>query len=268
MKAYVASSVICLLSFASAPAQEFRASIAGHVTDPSGASVPQAKVVATNNATKLASSAVTDNSGSYTIPLLQPGLYRVTFSAAGFKVFARENVSLEIGQVAGMDVKLEVGDATQTVEVTGATEMLDTQTGNRAGLIDAKNVQDLPLNSGWNPFMLGLTASGVTYRGASIWQRPFDNGAIADWVLCRCASIEFEDKGREMTRVLIGMTGGLFGFDPDAGAAPCTLLAGLQAMALAPDPGWPARVLICFPERAFHIRPRRFGRPAKRPLKP
>ncbi|HEX3879090.1 MAG TPA: carboxypeptidase-like regulatory domain-containing protein, partial [Bryobacteraceae bacterium] len=183
MKAYVAFSVICLLSSVSASAQEFRASIAGHVTDPSGASVPQAKVLATNIATKQSSSAVTDNSGSYTIPLLQPGIYRVTFTAAGFKVIARDNVSLEIGQVAGMDVKLEVGEATQTVEVSGATEMLDTQTGNRAGLIDAKNVQDLPLNSGRNPFMLGLTASGVTYRGASIWQRPFDNGAIADWVV-------------------------------------------------------------------------------------
>ncbi len=72
---------------------------------------------------------------------------------------------------------------TQSVEVTGEAALLETQTGNRSGLIDTKEVAELPLNSGRNPFMLGLTSSGVTFRGASIWQRPFDNGAIADWVV-------------------------------------------------------------------------------------
>src|SRR6185437_11762938 len=72
---------------------------------------------------------------------------------------------------------------TEKVEVTGEAALLDTQSGNRSGLIDARQVADLPLNSGRNPFMLGLAASGVTFRGASIWQRPFDNGAIADWVV-------------------------------------------------------------------------------------
>jgi len=72
---------------------------------------------------------------------------------------------------------------TQTVVVTGEAALLETQTANRSGLIDTKEVAELPLNSGRNPFMLGLTASGVTFRGASIWQRPFDNGAIADWVV-------------------------------------------------------------------------------------
>ncbi len=184
MKVTVAYSVICLLSFGSfAYAQEFRASIAGHVTDSSGASVPQAKVQATNIATKEVTSATTDSSGGYTIPLLQPGIYKLTYSATGFKQYVRENISLQISQAAGIDVKLEVGALTETVEVNGEAAMLDTQSGSRSGLIDTKEVSDLPLNSGRNPFMLGLTASGVTYRGASIWQRPFDNGAIADWVV-------------------------------------------------------------------------------------
>jgi len=182
LKANVVSSVICLLSLGSfAFAQEFRASIAGHVKDSTGATVPQAKVQATNHATKETSSAVTDSSGSYTIPLLQPGIYKITIQAPGFKQYVRDNISLEITQTAGIDAKLELGDVTQTVEVSAEAAMLDTQTANRNGLIDSKEVAELPLNSGRNPFMLGLTASGVTFRGASIWQRPFDNGAIAQW---------------------------------------------------------------------------------------
>ena len=61
--------------------------------------------------------------------------------------------------------------------------MLETETASRSGLVDTKEVADLPLSSGRNPFTLGITSSGVTFRGASIWQRPFDNGAIADWVV-------------------------------------------------------------------------------------
>ncbi len=184
MKAKVVCSVICLLFMAAfASAQEFRASISGHVTDSTGATVPQAKVQATNLATKEVSNATTDSAGSYTIPLLQPGMYKLTITATGFKQYVRDNISLAISQAAGIDAKLELGDVTQTVEVSGEAALLDTQTANRSGLIDAREVSDLPLNSGRNPFMLGLTASGVTFRGASIWQRPFDNGAIADWVV-------------------------------------------------------------------------------------
>ncbi len=184
MKAKVVCSGIFLLSLGTFVfAQEFRASISGHVTDSTGATVPEAKVQVTNLATKESSNATTDSSGSYTIPLLQPGRYKLTIQAAGFKQYVRDNISLQISQAAGIDAKLELGDVTQTVEVSGEAALLDTQTANRSGLIDSREVAELPLNSGRNPFMLGLTASGVTFRGASIWQRPFDNGAIAAWVV-------------------------------------------------------------------------------------
>jgi hypothetical protein len=164
-------------------AQEFRATVAGYVVDASGARIPQAKVEVTNLATKEVANATTDNSGSYTIPLLRPGTYKMTVTAAGFKQFVRDQLTLQIGQAAGVDATLQLGDITQTVEVTGESAMLETETANRVGLLDEKSVAELPLNSGRNPFMLGLTASGVTFRGASIWQRPFDNGAIAQWVV-------------------------------------------------------------------------------------
>jgi len=176
------TSLLCLLAWM-APAQEFRATISGHVFDGTGAAVPQAKIQATNKDTNEVSNATTDNSGSYTIPLLRPGLYKVTVTATGFKQFVREEVPLQIGQAAGIDATLQLGDMTQTVEVTGEAALLETESANRVGLIDSRSVAELPLNSGRNPFMLGLTASAVTFRGASIWQRPFDNGAIAQWIV-------------------------------------------------------------------------------------
>jgi hypothetical protein len=153
------------------------------VLDASGAGVPQAKIQVTNLATKEVTNAATDSSGSYSIPLLQPGQYKMAVTATGFKQYVRASITLEVSQAAGIDVRLELGDVTQSVEVTGEAAVLETQSASRNGLVDTKEVAELPLNSGRNPFMLGLTASGVTFRGASIWQRPFDNGAIADWVV-------------------------------------------------------------------------------------
>jgi hypothetical protein len=164
--------LLCLLAWM-APAQEFRATISGHVLDGTGAAVPQAKVQGTNQDTKEVSNATSDSSGSYTIPLLRPGQYKVTVAATGFKQYVLDNVTLQIGQAAGIDATLTLGDMTQSIEVTGQAALLETENANRAGLIDATSVAELPLNSGRNPFMLGLTASGVTFRGASIWQRPF-----------------------------------------------------------------------------------------------
>ena len=164
-------------------AQEFRASISGHILDKTGARVPRAKVQAINAASGETTSATSDSSGSYTIPLLPPGEYKLIVTAPGFKQYVRENLTLTISQAAGIDATLELGDVTQSVEVMGDAAMLETETASRSGLVDTKEVADLPLNSGRNPFMLGITSSGVTFRGASIWQRPFDNGAIADWVV-------------------------------------------------------------------------------------
>src|SRR5690242_18249742 len=93
-------------------AQEFRATISGHVLDTTGASIPGAKVQATNVDNNETSTATTDNSGSYSIPLLRPGNYRLTATANGFKQYVRENLVLEVGKVAGIDIPLEVGALT------------------------------------------------------------------------------------------------------------------------------------------------------------
>src|SRR5262245_8532538 len=176
MKLWAFLALLCTV----AGAQEFRTTISGHVFDSSGAAVPGAKVSAISADTNETSVATTDNSGNYSIPLLRPGVYKVTATAAGFKQFVRDKVILEAARVAGIDITLEVGNMTETVEVTAEAAVLETQSASRTGVVSTQQVAEMPLNAR-NPFMLGAMMSGVTFNGAAIWQRPFDNGAIAEW---------------------------------------------------------------------------------------
>jgi hypothetical protein len=163
-----------------ASAQDFRSTISGRIFDGSGAGVPNARVQAVGAATGETSQVTADSSGNYTLPLLRPGVYTLTVTAQGFRQHSRENITLQVGQIAGIDVTLEVGAVTETVNVEATAALLETQSASRVGVITTTQVASLPLNSR-NPFMLGAMMSGVTFRGAAIWQRPFDNGAIAEW---------------------------------------------------------------------------------------
>ncbi len=162
------------------PAQEFRATLSGHVYDSSGGAVPNAKLQAVNLANNESLNATTDSSGSYSIPSLRPGIYKLTVTAAGFKQYIRENITLEVGRVLGVDITLEVGAVSESINVTAESAQLETQTASRVAVVSTTQVAEMPLNAR-NPFMLGAMMSGVTFRGAAIWQRPFDNGAIAEW---------------------------------------------------------------------------------------
>lgn len=183
--------LLCVLA-SLATAQEFRATISGHVFDATGAAVPNAQIQAVNIATNETTTANTDNSGTYSLPFLRPGDYRLTATAAGFKQYQREHLTLEVGKIAGIDISLEVGSSTESVQVTAEAELLETQTASRGGVVNTQQVSELPLNAR-NPFMLGAMMSGVVFNGAAIWQRPFDNGAIAEWSIngSRNSSAEF-----------------------------------------------------------------------------
>ena len=90
-----------ILGLSTAVAQEFRATISGRVLDASGSAVPNAKVQSTSVATGESSTATSDSSGNYTIPFLRPGQYKITVTAAGFKTYNRENITLQVGQIVG-----------------------------------------------------------------------------------------------------------------------------------------------------------------------
>jgi hypothetical protein len=163
-----------------ADAQEFRATLNGRVTDPQDLAVVDATVQARNVSTNEISSVTTDLHGNFSIPFLRPGNYTVNVQHPGFKQYTRQAIALEVAQSASISIQLQLGATSDVVTVTAEAPLLETSTADRGGVVDSQRVAELPLNAR-NPFMLGAMMSGVTFRGSAIWQRPFDNGAIAEW---------------------------------------------------------------------------------------
>jgi hypothetical protein len=136
------------------------ATMTGVVSDPTGAVVLGAKVAARNPATNLSRDVVTNADGIYRIDLLPIGTYTLTVEASGFKRQVLTGITLDIGQVARLDVKLAVGEMSQQVEVTGAAPLVDT-TGSAIGdVIENKTIMDMPLN-GRNFQQLALLTAGT-----------------------------------------------------------------------------------------------------------
>ena len=146
-------SLICLsvlsLSLATPlfAAQQPTGSIEGLVSDPQGAVVLNATVTARNTATGVSRSANTGDDGRIHITQLPPGVYEVKVTAANFKSTVISNVKVDVGQNVPLDVKLEIGGATETVTVTGAGEVQIDRTDNTvAGVVGTIQIQNLPLN--------------------------------------------------------------------------------------------------------------------------
>jgi carboxypeptidase family protein len=166
-----------------APAQTTTARLSGTIKDPMGASVPVADVSATNVETARMWTASTDDTGTYNLPALPPGTYRVTAERTGFKVFATE-VRLEVNQVARIDVVLEVGPLTQRLDVKVASTLLHTDSTELGLVIRADDTARLPSN-GRNFLSLLLIAPGaiatnlptfVTGARTTSGGRPYFNG--------------------------------------------------------------------------------------------
>src|SRR5687767_271116 len=119
--------LLCLLS-AMAFAQTITGSVTGTVTDASGAAMANVKVTATNTGTGIANTTQTNASGIYNFPFLPVGEYNVAAENQGFKKAVIGPFRLEVNQTARLDVKLEVGDISQSVEVTEVGPLLQTET--------------------------------------------------------------------------------------------------------------------------------------------
>lgn len=156
-------------------AQDFRATVTGQITDPSGSGVANCKVSAENLQTNEVSAQTTSDEGNYTIPYLAPGSYRITAEAPGFQTAVRPSIELHTNDKLTVNLGLQIG-ATQTItEVTAAPPMLDNATATRGDVIENLRVTELPLN-GRNPFALTNLATGVVFAGNPQFTRPFDNG--------------------------------------------------------------------------------------------
>ncbi len=137
------------------------AQIIGQVSDPEGAVVPGTVVIATNHGTGLKVESVSNETGYYSIPLLPPGNYQITIQKPGFKPISRSGITLQVDQVARLDFKLEIGTASETVQITGAASLLETQTGTIRGLVDQQRIADLPLNGRQITQLMAIQASVI-----------------------------------------------------------------------------------------------------------
>lgn len=123
------------------------ATLTGTVLDTSGGAIPGATVVATNNATSVATEAITSSQGTFAIPALRPGSYTVTVTLAGFKTAVVNNVVLNAGVPAAVAVRLEIGGVTETVVVEGRTALIQTVSSAVSSTINTEQIQSLPLTS-------------------------------------------------------------------------------------------------------------------------
>lgn len=126
--------------------QEFRGTLSGLVVDPSGAAVPGVAVRAVYNDTKQAYTATTTSSGDYLIPYMLPGAYAVSFTAAGFKTQVQPNVLVSAGSSPVLNFKLELGAATETIEVRANAELLESENAVGNNVLSTREIANIPLN--------------------------------------------------------------------------------------------------------------------------
>ncbi len=136
---------VCLLAPV-ALAQTTNASIVGLVTDSSGGAIPGATVTVTNTATLVVRTVTTNEVGAYNLTPLIPGTYEVKAGSSGFKTDVHSNVILQTGAVMKVDFKLEVGAVTETIEVSSAAPMLQTQEASVAGVVTTSQLERIPVN--------------------------------------------------------------------------------------------------------------------------
>jgi Carboxypeptidase regulatory-like domain/TonB dependent receptor len=123
------------------------ARVGGKVTDQQGGVLPGATVSITNVATGLSSEVVSNASGSYLFPSLDPGEYRLSVAMPGFAGYVREGIILTTGQGITMDAALQVEGVTETVTVTGESPMISTRESKVGGVVEAEEIENVPINT-------------------------------------------------------------------------------------------------------------------------
>ncbi|HEY9137497.1 MAG TPA: carboxypeptidase-like regulatory domain-containing protein, partial [Terriglobus sp.] len=143
-----------------AAAQFDSAAVIGYVRDASGAAVPNATVILTNVETGVAVTRKSDGEGKFEFPSTRIGDYRVTSEASGFSRFDSGVFSLSVNARQRVDVTLKAGAASETVEVTSAASLLETENSSHSQLVGTREVENLPLN-GRSYADLTLLSTGV-----------------------------------------------------------------------------------------------------------
>ncbi|MBC7924018.1 MAG: carboxypeptidase regulatory-like domain-containing protein, partial [Bryobacteraceae bacterium] len=174
--------VLCAIVLASSLyGQSERGNVSGAVTDPGGAAVGGVQLAVVNTETNARSTTVSTPSGEYNVPNLSPGTYRVEFAAPGFKKNIQDNVIVAAASTVRLDVQLQLGQVTETVEVQAVAQVIQTDNAKVSTQVQNKLVDELPLVVGGamrSPFNLVQVAPEARGDGQRL---SIGGGQAASW---------------------------------------------------------------------------------------
>lgn len=168
-RAFVVLLMLLLVFGNLALAQDPRGAIIGRVTDSSEAVIPGVDVVAENPATGVRTSTATNASGNYRLPFLLPGMYTVSTEAPGFKRFVRSGVEVRVSETSTVNIMMEVGPVTESMQVTADTPLLDTAGSSLGQVVNSRGILELPTAAG-NALELTLLAPGMVEPSKFLWK--------------------------------------------------------------------------------------------------
>ena len=159
-------ALICALATTAMWGQSTQGTFTGTVTDPQGAGAPNVTVIVTNTGTSLTYKGVSSEDGTYTIPAVPAGPYELTATAAGFKAVKQTSLTLEVSQRLKVDIHLEIGAVSESVNVTAEIPRVQTEDSALGTVVETRRIEDLPLN-GRHVFNLVKIVAGVQPRSNS-----------------------------------------------------------------------------------------------------
>ena len=167
--------IVALLALTSTGlwAQSTQGGVRGSVSDASGAAIPNVKVVLTNEGTSVQRDGITNSSGLYDFENVVPATYTVTAEAPSFKKFERKNVVIGTQEFVTVDVRMEVGQVTESVLVTEQMPVVESSNASQGQVLDNQQLTELP-NLGRNPFMMSRLSQNVVPVGPPAYNRMED----------------------------------------------------------------------------------------------
>ncbi len=168
----ILTGLLCAPFALSVITAQVQSRLTGTVVDATGAVIPGADVVLANSDTGVTYSAVSSSSGVYTFPTVPPGRYKLSCQLPGFKTFQQTGLVLETGITKTVNVRLEIGEITDTIQVTGSAPLLESETSSVGQFIERETVANMPVESRRAASLVRLMGNVVFSQEAGAEQIP------------------------------------------------------------------------------------------------
>src|SRR5438046_7999499 len=145
-RTFIRAVTVLLLSCGVAYAQQTTGTVTGRVVDQQGAAVPGATVTAKSSSTGFTRTEASDTEGVYRLSALPVGVYDVTADLPGFTTISKKDIEVNVAQTQAVDFALKVASVAETVNVTGASPLIETTASSVGGIVDPRTIESLPLN--------------------------------------------------------------------------------------------------------------------------